>query len=219
MDLAQLIADAEPAVGLRFEVVAVVEAVLHALSQGRQVAGLLEALDSCLASHCEPQMPRRETCDDDADDAGQNGEQDVVDGHEGLGVLVVAQDLAPDPRGRCRKADPAEEGQVYQEQQEGLVVAQAHAGRQPWTVMVHLQHTALAGGAVMRAVRLVCLALVAEAHSAIRCLDGEGGVLDADALLLLGQIAVAIFVVERRPGVGEDGGGVAPVEQAVENEA
>ena len=71
----------------------------------------------------------------------------------------------------------------------------------------------------MRAVRLVCLALVAEAHAAVRRLDGEGGVLDADALLLLGQVAVAIFVVERRPGVGEDGGGVAPVEQAVENEA
>ena len=68
MDLAQLIADAEPAVGLRLEVVAVVEAVLHALSQGRQVAGLLEALDGGLAPHREPQMPRGETGDDDADD-------------------------------------------------------------------------------------------------------------------------------------------------------
>ena len=36
---------------------------------------------------------------------------------------------------------------------------------------------------------------------------------------LRGQIAVAIVVVERRPGIGEDGGGVAPVEHAVENEA
>ena len=85
--------------------------------------------------------------------------------------------------------------------------------------MVHFQDAALACRAVVRAIGLLGLALVAEAHTAVRRLDGEGGVLDADAFFLLGQIAVAIFVVERRPGVGEDGGGVAPVEQAVENEA
>lgn len=218
MDLAQLVTDAESPVGLRIQVVAIVEVVLHCLSKRRQVAGLLQAFDGGLALEREPQMPCSEAGNDYANDARKHGEQNVVDGHEGLGVLVVAQDLSPDPCRRGGKAHPAEEGEVDQEQQEGLVVAQAHAGREPGAVVVHLQDTALACRAVVGAVRLVRLALVAEAHAAVGGLDSEGRVLQTPALLG-GQIAVAIGVAEGRAGVGEDGGGVAPVEEAVEDEA
>jgi len=109
-------------------------------------------------------MPGSEACYDDSDDAGQHSEQDVVDGHERFGVLSVTQDFAPDPGRRCRKTHPAEEGQICQEEDEGFVVTQANASREPWAVVVHLQDAALACGAVVGAVGLLGLALVAEAQ-------------------------------------------------------
>ena len=86
------------------------------------------------------------------------------------------------------------------------------------TVVVHFQDAALAGGAVVAAVGLLGLALIAEAQFAGRGLDGEGRILGLGALLG-GQMAVAIVGVEGRAGIGEDGGGVAPVEHEVEEDA
>jgi len=163
-------------------------------------------------------MPRSESCYDNSDDTRQNSEQDVVDRHEGLGVLPVTEDFAPDPGRRCRKTHPAEEGEICQEEDKGFVVAQANASREPRAVVVHLQDAALARGAVVGAVGLLGLALVAEAQFTGGCLDSEGRVLHLSSFLRR-QMTVAILEIERRPGVGEYGGSVAPVEHKIEEDA
>lgn len=84
--------------------------------------------------------------------------------------------------------------------------------------MVHLEHAALARGAVVGAVRLLRLAFVTEAHAPVRCLHREGCVLQSPSFLR-GQVAVAIVEVEGRAGIGEDGGRVAPVEHEVQKDA
>ena len=68
------------------------------------------------------------------------------------------------------------------------------------------------------AVGLLGLALVAEAQFTGGCLDGEGCVLDL-APFLRRQVAVSILDVEGRAGIGEDGGGVAPIEHEIEEKA
>lgn len=163
-------------------------------------------------------MPSGESGDDDANDAGQHGEEDVVDGHKGLCVFAVAEYLAPNPCSRCGKTYPTKDAQIYEEEDKGLVVAEANTGSEPGTVVVHFQNAALARGAMVGAIGFFGLALVAKAQFAGRGLDGKGCVVDL-AALLRGQVAVAIFDVERGSGVGEDGGGVAPVEHEVEEEA
>lgn len=218
MNFPQLIANTQSAVRLRIQIVAIVQVVLHGIPQWRHVASLLQALDGGLASQSEPQMPCSEACDYDAYDTRQDSQQDVVDWHERLCVLTLAQYLTPDPCRRCSKADPTKEGQIYEEEQKGLVVAQAHARRKPGAVVVHLQDAALAGRTVVGAVGLLGLALVAESSTAIGGFDGEGGELHT-ASFGGRQGAVAIVEGKRRPGIGEDGGGVAPVEHEVEEDA
>jgi hypothetical protein len=80
--------------------------------------------------------------------------------------------------------------------------------------VVHLEHAAAAGRAVVGAVGLPGLALLAEAHLAVG-LDGEGG---GQRGGVCGQSAVAI-VVGGAAGRGEDGCCVAPVEEKVEDNA
>lgn len=218
VDLAQVVAHAQSAIGLVLDIIAVIELVFHRVSQGRQVACLFQTFYRGLALDCQPQVPRGESCNHNANDSGQHGEEDVVDGHKGLGVLAVAEHLAPDPRGRRGKAGPAEEAQVEEKEHKGLVVAEADAGGEPGAVVVHFQDAALARGAVVGAVGLLCLALVAEAQFTRRGLYGEGRVVQLSALLR-GQMAVAVLEAQRRAGVGEDGGCVAPVEHEVEEDA
>lgn len=163
-------------------------------------------------------MPSRESCDDDTDNTREDSEQDVVDGHKGLCVCALAEDLAPYPCGRSGKAHPTEDAEVDEEEDKGLVVAEADTGSEPGTVVVHFQDAALAGGAVVGAIGFLGLALVAEAKFAGRGLYGKRRVLDV-AAFLRGQVAVAILDVEGRAGISEDGGCVAPVEHEVEEDA
>jgi len=112
--------------------------LLHAFSQGRQVASLLEALDGSLTARSKVYMPPRKSANDDGDDSCHDGQHDVVDGHEGLDGRVLDCDLAPDPGGRSHKGAYAKQGRIDEEEQEGLVVAQADAGGEPGTVVIHL---------------------------------------------------------------------------------
>lgn len=84
-------------------------------------------------------------------------------------------------------------------------------------MVVHLQNTTLAGGAMVGAVRLVGLALVAKANAAVRGFYCKGRVLDSSSFLC-GQVAVAIVEAKGRSGIGKDGGRVAPVEHEVEED-
>ena len=215
---AELVADAQSPVRLRVHVVSIAELGLHAIADRRKIARLLQAFDRRLAPGSKPNMPRGEARQDNADDAREHGQEDVVDGHEGIRDLGILQNLSPHPRRRGRKTEPTKEGRVDEEQEEGFVVAEADAGSQPRAVVVHLQHAALACRAVMGAVGFLGLALFAEAKVAGRGFDGEGRV-GVVALLLGRQVGVAVDGGQRRAWVGEDGGGVAPVEQEVERDA
>lgn len=68
------------------------------------------------------------------------------------------------------------------------------------------------------AVRLLCLALLTVSQVTVGRLDGEGCVLHVPSFLRR-QLTVAICDIQRRTGIGEDGGGVAPVEHYVKEEA
>lgn len=62
------------------------------------------------------------------------------------------------------------------------------------------------------------LALVAEAQLSRRGLDGKRGVLYPPSFLRR-QMTIAILDIQRRSGVGEDSGSVAPIEHEVEEDA
>lgn len=163
-------------------------------------------------------MPSSESGYYDSNDARKNSEQDVVHRHERLAVVAVVQDLRPDPSRRRRKGYPTEECQVDQEEEEGLVVVKPDACGQPRAMVVHLEHAPPAGGAVVGTVRFLCLTLLAEPNIAGRRLDCEGGILHAPSLLRR-KLTIAICDVERRAGIGEYSGGIAPVEHHVQEEA
>ena len=156
-------------------------------------------------------MPGGEGTHDEADDARQHGQQDEVDGHEGVDVLGLLEDLRVDPGPGHGAGVEAEQRHVDQAQQEGLVVAQPDARRQPRAVVVHLQHAPPARRAVVGAVGLPGLALLAEPQVAVR-LDGEGG--GVGRLDVGGQRRIA-GVVGRAARAREDGRGVAPVEHRI----
>lgn len=159
-------------------------------------------------------MPAGKGAHDNRDDSGHDGQHDVVDRHEGFNGGVLDGDLAIDPGGRGHKGAHAKQGRVDEEEQEGLVVAQADAGGEPGTVVIHLQHAPAAGRAVVGAIGLARLALFAETELAVG-LDGKrrghGGGLGREG-------AVAIVVGGATRG-GEDCGCVAPVEQEIEGDA
>ena len=94
------------------------------------------------------------------------------------------------------------------------MVVQANASRQPWTMVVHLENASTTRGTVMRTVGLSSLAFFAKTQFAIG-LDSEGGSL---RWCVGGQTGVA-GRAGCASGVCEDGGGVAPVEHQVENDA
>lgn len=73
-------------------------------------------------------MPASEGTHNEADDARYDGEQNEIDGHDGIRVLGLRQQLVVDPGSRHGEAVQAEEGGVYQEQQEGLVVSEPDTG-------------------------------------------------------------------------------------------
>lgn len=70
----------------------------------------------------------------------------------------------------------------------------------------------------MGTIRFLRLAFFAVSEVAGRRLDGEGSILGS-AILLHGQVSVAIVEVQRRTWIGEYGGRVAPVEHEVEEDA
>lgn len=147
--------------------------LLEGLLQRREVPRLLEALNGRLATAGEHNVPGRKGTDDDGNDATANGEHDKVDGHKRLHVLSVGEDLVPDPSTTNSKAVETEEGSIDEEEQEGLVVAQANAGGEPGAMVVHLEDAPTAGRAVVGAVGLAGLAFLAVAKLAV-ALDGEG---------------------------------------------
>lgn len=63
---------------------------------------------------------------------------------------------------------------VREEQQEELVVRKTHTVVDPWTVMVHLQHTRFTNGAMVTAVGLQNLAAVTEPDSSGRSSSEDG---------------------------------------------
>ena len=119
-------------------------------------------------------MPAGEAGEDKADDARDYGQHDVIHWHDALAVLAGGADLVVDPGGAEGEAEEAVDGGVEEEEEEGLVVAEADAGRQPRAVVVHLQDTSATGGAVVDPVGLRGVALLAEARGA-GGLDGQGG--------------------------------------------
>lgn len=75
-------------------------------------------------------------------------------------------------------------------------------------MVVHLEHAPTTRGAVVRAVWLAGLAFFAEPYLAV-AFDGEGR---GGWVVTRGCREEAVAgAVCRRPGVGEDGGGVGPV--------
>lgn len=90
------------------------------------------------------------------------------------------------------------------------MISKPDAGGEPRAVVIHLQHAALAGRAVVGAIGLACLAFLTKPKVSVR-LDGERGrVRRRDG----GQRRVA-HAICRATGIGEDGCGVAPVEHGV----
>ena len=68
-------------------------------------------------------MPTGEAGEDEAKDTARDGQDEIIDGHQGVVVLLIAEHLVPDPTHRHHKTDATEQGCVDEEQQEGLVIA------------------------------------------------------------------------------------------------
>lgn len=94
------------------------------------------------------------------------------------------------------------------------MVAQPNARREPGTVVVHLQNAAATCRAVVGAVRLPCLAFLAEAELAIS-FHGKGG---RGSVFVCRQGAIAA-VIGGATGRCEDCGRICPVEESVEENA
>ena len=94
------------------------------------------------------------------------------------------------------------------------MVAKPDARGQPGAVVVHFQHAAAAGRAVMGAVGLPCLALLAETHLAVGFYS-EGGDIGMD----VGRESAIAIIVGRAARRGEDGDGVRPVEKEVQEDS
>ena len=86
--------------------------------------------------------------------------------------------------------------------------------------MIHLKHAAPASGAVMRAIWFPSFTFLAETALAGR-LYGEGWSISVRRRLVGRKVRVAYFTarLERGSWVSEDGGGVCPVQEKVENNA
>ena len=151
-------------VGARWVVAGVLgrAVAVQRLPQRRYVPRLLETFNRGQAADREANMPGGEAAEDQPDDAAEDGEEDDVHREQGVHVVCVIEDLAPDPERGDGKVHPAEDGGVDEEEEEGFVVVEPDAGRQPWTMMVHFQHTSLACGAVVCAVRFGDLTLLAK---------------------------------------------------------
>ena len=67
-------------------------------------------------------MPRRETGQDQANNARYDNQEDDIDRCKLLQVLILLKDLGPDPVCATPKTNPAKGGGVYQEQDERLVI-------------------------------------------------------------------------------------------------
>lgn len=186
---------------------------LHLLAQRRDIACFLQAFDGGLSAASQVDMPPAKSGKDNADDAGNDGKHNVIDGHERFDVGGVAHDLLPYPRPRTGKADPTEYRSIGEEQQKGFVVAQANAGCKPWAVMVHFQNAAATCRAVMGAVGLPCLTLFAKPKFAIG-LDCKGG---RSRGCLCRECTVAVLV-GGAPRGSKDSICIAPVEKEVEND-
>lgn len=198
------------------DVVGWVVRVLERLPQWGEVPCLLETFNRRLVAARKEDMPARESADNKTDYAADDGQHDVVDREQRVQILGIVHNLRPGPGSGHSEAIEAKDSRIDEEQQEGLVVPEPDTGGEPGAVVVHLEDAAAARGAVVRAVRLPSLAFLAEARLAVG-LDGEGrGVVGAG---LSGREEAVAVVVGRGAGVGEDGGGVGPVEEDVEYEA
>ena len=119
-------------------------------------------------------MPAGEGAEDEPDDASDNAQHDVLDGHHVLHVGRVGHNLTPHPATRGGEAVETEDCRVDEEEQKSLVIAQADAGGEPGAVMVHLEHATATSRAMVGAVGLARLALFTESRLAVG-LDGEAG--------------------------------------------
>lgn len=76
---------------------------VHGFPERGQISSFLQALDGCLASGSEIDMPPCKCPDYNADDTGNDGKADVVNWHEILDVSSVGEDLFPDPAGGAKE--------------------------------------------------------------------------------------------------------------------
>lgn len=187
---------------------------LHLSTKRRQITCLFQALDGRLASAGQQDMPRGEGTNHYANNARYHCEHDVVHWHQGLHILRLSCQLGVHPSSGHGKGVQAEYGGVDEEQQKRLVVAQTDARSKPRAVMVHLQDAFATSATVVRAVGLASLAFLAEAHAAIG-LDGEGGP-GGGCGRRKGRVATDI---RGAAWAREDGGGIAPIEEGVEDDA
>lgn len=79
----------------------------------------------------------------------------------------------PHPSSRDCTTEAAEQSSIYEKEEEKFVIPQAHAGRQPRAVVIHLQNALPARRAVVRAIWFSSLAFLAEAQFA-RGFDRKG---------------------------------------------
>lgn len=94
------------------------------------------------------------------------------------------------------------------------MVAQTDASCQPRAVVVHLEHAAAACRAVVGTIRLARLTFLAEANLAVG-FDGKGR---GRTLGIVSGEGTVSAVVGGTTWWGEDGSGVGPVEESVEDE-
>ena len=113
-----------------------------------------------------------------------------------------AKHVVPEPISAASETDPAENAGIDEKEQEGLVIMQAQTGGKPGTVVVHFEDTALAGAAMVRAVRFGGVALFAEARRAAR---GDGDGLDGGRGGVRKSGRAIGFVVEVGLGSRQDG--------------
>ena len=85
VDFAQLVADAVGGV-----VLLSLDLSLHRLSHGREISCLFELFDRGEPVCRKPDVPQREASQDQAKDAGNDSQENVVDWHDALRVPSVA---------------------------------------------------------------------------------------------------------------------------------
>lgn len=128
-------------------------------------------------------MPNCKTCENEANDSSDDGEEDPV--HRCKVVHGVAAGVSSRAHGEeffvnliagYGETNDTEQGYVDKEEEEGFIVVKTETVCEPWTVVVHFKDAGSARRAMVRAVGFAELTFFAEAVLAIGLNgDAEGG--------------------------------------------